>query len=70
MPKERPQLQDRIDALVESKGVTLVERQRNDDDESVTFWATLPDGDKLSGKGATTEEALSALETKLSGWTS
>lgn len=65
MPKERPQVQDRLDSLRETYGVTLFERTRNDDNDEVTFWATLPDGDKFAGRGASTDEAVSALERKL-----
>lgn len=65
MPKDRPQLQDGLDSLVETYHITNVERTRNDDTDEVTFWATLPDGDKLAGRGATTAEALQHLAKKL-----
>jgi hypothetical protein len=65
MPKERPQLQDRLDSLRETYGVTLIERTRNDDTNEVTFFATLPDGDRLAGRGDTSDAAVKALEKKL-----
>ena len=61
-------LNERIEAMCESAGVNGAALERKRDDSGVTFWITLVDGDKLSGKGATTEEAFTALETKLAGW--
>lgn len=66
----QPTLQDRLDALLESHGLTMaaVERRRDPDTNAVTFWVTLEDGDKIAGKGTTTADAIAALETKLEGW--
>ena len=63
-------LQDRLDALCETAGVTpaAIERTRDVETNDVTFWISLPDGDKIAGKGPTTEAAIAALEKKLEGW--
>lgn len=67
------QLQDRLDAIRDSLGhseeTPIIPERKVLDDGTVIMAITLLDGgDRISGRGATTEEAVDDLERKLEAW--
>lgn len=66
-PAENPQLQDRLDALLAArpKGATV---ERTPTDEGYVIALVEPNGgDRISGRGASTADAVADLESKLGG---
>lgn len=61
-------LADRVAALCADTGGEFSRTPQ--DDGSVVVRLTYPDGDVISGAGATTEDAVTALEVRVAAFTS
>lgn len=71
----KKQLSERIEELKKALGddpkTVLFERRAlhpKDDESPVVATLSYEDGDRIGAQGATTEEAIDALEDKIAGW--